>query len=449
MVAVKTIGPYTIVGLLGVGGMSRVYKVLVPRIAKPAALKLLHPHPHLLHLMGETALRRRFENEAMTMAGIRHAHITEVWDFGEDAGRPFYVMELFDDSLAHLMGETRRPDDPSRVLPVFRAAGYALQILSGLTRLHHAGIIHRDIKPYNILISDAGRVNICDFGLAIAQGERFGAPKQLKIGSPGYAAPEQADDPDGVDPRADLYGVGVLLYRMLTGKLPDADTVPPSALNPMLDSDWDRFLEAVLAPSPQNRPASAANMEDALAALSARWIATQKDECGTAEAENLPRSPSVPLRSRGRKIPLADAAAVFDVDALGRPRHYWKKAFSPAPQGQVVDEATGRVWEQSGSEFPMTRVQADRYVRTLNEAGSCGGDTWRLPTVEELLTLLDPPVNPKAFCIEPAFDPTQRTLWSCDRCTFTSDWYVSADLGFVGRRDRTGRNYVRAVRTTA
>ena len=125
------------------------------------------------------------------MAGISHPNILAILDADDGAGQPYYVMDYHCNSLGQEIGETWRTDRPSRPLPVERAVSCSLQILKGLSRLHHAGIVHRDIKPFNILLTAEDQVKICDFGLSRRRGEKFGAPATLKVGSPFYAAPEQ------------------------------------------------------------------------------------------------------------------------------------------------------------------------------------------------------------------------------------------------------------------
>lgn len=114
----KTIGKYIIRGLLGRGGMSRVYKVEIPVIGKIAALKRLEPDPMLVHLMGIAEIRRRFIAEAVRMAGLRHPHILDIWDFNAEDDRPYYLMNYYTDNLGRMIGETYRTEAPSRVLPL-------------------------------------------------------------------------------------------------------------------------------------------------------------------------------------------------------------------------------------------------------------------------------------------------------------------------------------------
>jgi serine/threonine-protein kinase len=231
----KKIGKYEICGLLGKGGMGRVYKVRIPLIGKVVALKLLWPHPVLMHLMGEEKVKSDFVTEAETMASLRHPHIVSVWDFHDSDELTFFVMEYYCNNLGLMMGETYRVEEPSRPLSVDKAIHYSRQVLRGLSRLHEAKIIHRDIKPYNMLITDEDTIKISDFGLSKLRGESFRGPSNLKVGSPYYAAPEQEEDPDQVDARADIYPVGVMLYRMLTGSLPIEPSKKLSQCNPDLD----------------------------------------------------------------------------------------------------------------------------------------------------------------------------------------------------------------------
>jgi serine/threonine protein kinase len=191
----KKIGKYEVCGLLGKGGMGTVYKVRMPVVGKVVALKLFRPHPNLVTLLGEEETRRYFVKEAITMAGLRHPNIVAIWDFHGSKDLTFFVMEYFCNNLGLIIGETYRVEEPSRIVSVDKAIDYTRQILVGLSRLHQAGIIHRDIKPYNILVTDQNTVKITDFGLSKLRGEDFGKPSNLMVGSPYYAAPEQEEDP--------------------------------------------------------------------------------------------------------------------------------------------------------------------------------------------------------------------------------------------------------------
>ena len=236
------IGKYSICGLLGKGGMGKVFKIRLPVIEKIAALKLLDPNPFLIDLIGYDKIRKLFVSEAVTMAGLRHPNIVEIFDYGEDNGRPFYIMDYFCNNLGIMIGETYHPETASRIIKVDKAVHYTGQILSGLSCLHHAGIVHRDIKPFNMLVTEQDVIKISDFGLSKIRGESFDGHPGLKVGSPWYAAPEQEKNPDEAGPAADMYAVGVTLYRMLTGMLPEGKFVAPGELNPDIDESWDQFI---------------------------------------------------------------------------------------------------------------------------------------------------------------------------------------------------------------
>lgn len=442
----KKIGKYRIRGLLGKGGMAKVYKIEIPVIGKIAALKLFAPDPLLADLMGTEPLKGLFVSEAMTMAGLRHPNILEIWDYGEAQDKPYYVMDYYCNNLGGMIGETYMTDAPSRVIVVDKAIRYTRQILEGLAALHHAGIIHRDIKPFNMLITDQDTVKIGDFGLSKLRGEKFTGPANVNVGSPWYAPPEQEQDPDNVDLSADLYPVGIMLYRMFTGRLPEEPFVPPSRFNPDLDGDWDRFLEKSITRKPSHRFRSASEMIGRLDDLTKKWHEKKDLVCQIREEPAVDAAPAgtVQLRSAPEKLGPRQAPSRFGLDRLWRPRSYIANNFQ-VNAGTISDLATGRTWQQAGSAYPMTWHQAWTYVDRLNQNQFAGCNDWRLPTVDELASLVTRTPHQEDFCIEPVFDRTQKWLWSSDRRSFAAAWYVSIDLGFVSWQDFTCYYYVRAV----
>lgn len=446
----KMIGRYAVRGQLGRGGMSRVYKVEMPVTGKIAALKRLEPNPLLVDLMGMEAVRELFVAEAVIVANLRHPHLAEIWDFDEENDRPFYLMDYYCNNLGVMIGETYETEKPSRIIQTDRAIHYIRQILMGLDRLHHASIIHRDIKPFNILITDHDTVKICDFGLSKLRGEVFQGPPQLKVGTPWYAAPEQEENPDSVDYGADLYSVGVMLYRMLTGNLPMDDPEPPSRFNPDLDEEWNDFLYKTIAPRPQNRFRSAGAMLLALDESATAWEAKKDRICRLSPVETTDSEPPEPLSDIRRKKPVKVRPQVarerFELDDLWRPRAYARNHLEEAGEGVVFDRTTGLTWERSGSQYPVTWHEAKAYIEERNR-DRCGGySDWRLPTVDELISLVTETPHGRSLCIEPVFDPTQKQLWSLDRRSHIAAWYVSIDLGFVAWQDFTGYYYARGVR---
>jgi serine/threonine-protein kinase len=369
----RYIGKYKILGLLGRGGMGKIFKVEHPVIGKVAALKLLDPDPLLIDLMGLESIRRMFRTEAITMARLRHSNIVEILDYSETDGKPYYLMDYYVNNLGVIIGESSHAELPSRKIKVEKALYYTRQTLQGLSCLHHAGVIHRDIKPYNLLVTDQDTIKICDFGLSKLRGEKFVGPPSLKVGSAWYAPPEQEEDPDSVDFSADLYAVGITLYRMLTGILPDDNLSPVNRFNVDLDKSWDDFIHKALAARSQDRYASAKQMLADLEILQRSWEEKKAKICSLPEpAAPKPRYESAAERGQPRnhciKVDPRAARKIFAIDDLWRPACYIRNEFTIHPNGIITDRTTGLDWQQFGSEFPMTWHQAHKYVEQLNES---------------------------------------------------------------------------------
>ena len=445
----KYIGKYRICGLLGRGGMGKILKVEHPLIGKIAALKLLDPDPLLVELIGRKRILEMFRSEAISLAGLRHPNIVEILDYDESGAKPYYLMDYYVNNLGVMIGETSRAEQPSRKIRIEKAVYYGIQILDGLDCLHHAGILHRDIKPYNLLVTDQDTIKICDFGLSKLRGEKFVGPPTLKFGSAWYAPPEQEEDPDSVDFSADLYSVGVTIYRMLTGVLPESGGPALGCFNADLDTTWDDFFTKAIATNPVHRYVSAEQMRADLRQLEAMWEMKKEQIChlpgpGKTAGVDLAISHMRP-RSKCIKIDPRNAKKVFGLDDLRRPARYLANDFGLNPDETVTDSATGLVWQQAGSRFPITWLQAKDFIKKLNLSRVSGSTSWRLPTVEELMTLLTELPQVEDYCIEAIFDKRQKWIWSCDRRSFTAAWYVSVDMGYAAWQDFTGYCYVRAV----
>jgi serine/threonine-protein kinase len=445
----KKIDKYEVCGLLGKGGMGRVYKVRMPVVGKVVALKLLSPHPYLVTTLGKEDIKRLFVTEAVTMAELRHPNIVAIWDFHDSEDLTFFVMEYFCNNLGVIIGETYRVEEPSRIVRVDKVIHYTRQILEGISRLHQAAIIHRDIKPYNILVTDQDTVKITDFGLSKLRGETFEGPANVNVGSPYYAAPEQEEDPNQVDVRADIYPVGVMFYRMLTGTLPIDSFRPLVECNPDLDADWDTFVLKAIAKDRKSRFSSAKEMLQALDQLHVAWEEKKDRVCrmpttGLSKKSGSP-VPSKTLRSKSIKVRPRKAPEVFETDARWRPARYVRNDFQVNQEGTVTDKATGLIWQQAGSEHPMTWYEARDYVEELNQTRFAGRTDWRLPTISELMSLLTDVPRVGDLCIEPVFEQQERWLWSSDRRSFVAAWYVSVDMGYISWQDFTCYYYVRAV----
>ena len=218
--------------------------------------------------------------------------------------------------------------------------------------------MHRDIKPFNLLLTDEDQIKITDFGLSRVRGEALARSPGLKVGSPYYAAPEQEDDPDLAGPRADLFSVGVTLYRMLTGMLPAwplKDQVLPSALSKDLDEAWDVFFQRALAPRPEARHRDAREMAAELTALLEGWKTRLELACRLEDQDQLRECPVPRSQTRARAEPARisgkNARETLGLDALWRPSCYASQRLDPRAD-TVLDEASGLEWQKGGSPLP-------------------------------------------------------------------------------------------------
>jgi serine/threonine-protein kinase len=260
---------YEIEGEIGRGGMAVVYRARDVRLNRAVAIKVLPPE-----LAHDPAIRMRFTREAQTSAQLAHAHIVPIYDVGDRAGIAYFVMGLVTGgNLATLLArEPRQPIDEVRRL--------ASEVADGLAYAHVRGVIHRDIKPDNILLDrETGRVMVTDFGIAWAMesATRLTATG-IAVGTPTYMSPEQAVGERELDGRSDVYSLGVLAYQMLTGRVPfTAGTSmalllkhvserprPIVELRPDAPKALRDAIERALTKSPEDRWPTAAALRDAL-----------------------------------------------------------------------------------------------------------------------------------------------------------------------------------------
>jgi serine/threonine protein kinase len=239
-------GRFEVYELLGYGGMGAVYRAKQESMGRMVALKVL--------LGAENAapgLAARFEREARAMAKLSHANIVQVFGLGETtSGQPYFVME-------YVEGGTLRDLVKAGPLEPERAMAIVGEVCDALQYAHSKGIVHRDIKPGNILLDQSGRVKVSDFGLAKILGHEETQMQltrtQGAMGTHGYIAPEQMESGSTIDERADIYSVGVTLYEMLTGELPRGAFRPPSSLVAGLDRRVDDIVVRAMLAEPSER----------------------------------------------------------------------------------------------------------------------------------------------------------------------------------------------------
>ena len=265
------IGNYTGLALIGRGGMGSVYRALDARLNRAVALKMLSPA-----LAGDPAARVRFQREARAAASLSHPNILPIHAIETIAGRDILVMPLNDGENLHTLIRREGP------LPLDEVIRLGAAIADGLAAAHAAGIVHRDIKPPNVLLSaDRREVRIADFGLAQIAGDAAQTHSTTFAGTPHFLSPEQATG-QPADARSDLFSLGATLYFLATGQLPfpgkqtagvlHAVAHEPHRPAPRSVPAWlSALLDAMMAKNPARRPASAAEVADALRRRSPRW----------------------------------------------------------------------------------------------------------------------------------------------------------------------------------
>ena len=154
---------------------------------------------------------------------------------------------------------------------------------------------------------------------------------------------------------------------------------------------------------------------------------------------------TIQLRKQSLKIDPGRAKKAFSTDHLWRPSTFIQNNFKTNSNNTVADRATGLVWQKGGTDYPLTWHQARHYIERLNKARFAGYNNWRLPTVDELMSILSDTPQGIEYCIESAFDQNQRWLWSSDRRSYMAAWYVSFEMGFITWQDFTGACHAKAV----
>ncbi len=280
LVGATVAGRYQVTGVIAAGGMGVVYDAVQRPLGRTVAVKCLHPK----YAQDKVALAR-FQQEAVLVGSFGHANIVEIFDMGWlDDGTPFLVMERLEGETVSARLQRERPFRDGLAVSVAR------QTLAALAVTHAKGVLHRDLKPDNLFLArrggDTPRVKVLDFGVAKAFG--VGAESGAKLtragyvmGTPAYMAPEQARGAADLDGRADLYGVGMILYELLTGRLPytarspaallgeiqRGALVPPRSYRPDLREDLDAIVMRCLAFDRSQRWPDAASLQRALVGL--------------------------------------------------------------------------------------------------------------------------------------------------------------------------------------
>lgn len=246
---------------IGEGGMAHVFRGIQDSLRRPVAIKLL-----ISDLMSDDEARRRFELESYIIARLNHANIIHVIDRGFSAeNMPYFVMEYVEGIDLSTTAKVKQLDHAAKI-------DIIIQVLKALSYAHQNNVIHRDIKPDNILIDNNGNVKILDFGIAQFYDDHHHAIEKTVsgtvMGTYNYMSPEQRESADNVTEQSDLFSVGVLMYELFTGKLPTGRFPDPDELNSEVNPGLNALIIKCLNQSPSARPRSAEELKNGLLAIS-------------------------------------------------------------------------------------------------------------------------------------------------------------------------------------
>lgn len=349
-------GRYVLGEQIGVGGYGEVWRATDTVLSRPVAIKLLHPrHAE----QGESVAR--FRAEARNAAALSHENIAQVYDYGEAVGGqpPYLVMEL-------VVGASLEDVLVGGPLDATRTMDIVAQTAAGLRAAHAAGMIHRDVKPGNLLLNQSGTIKITDFGIAYTVGSASVTASGELVGTAGYLAPERAVG-DGAGPASDLYSLGIVAYECLTGTRPFNGTqlevalahrdrpLPP--LPASVAADVAEFVMRLTAKDPAGRPADAAEVT--------AWAGLLRDGVGAGTVtahRNAVAPPPNPAQARRRTALVYSCAAlaavivivVASVIGFASPSHPVTASPAPAPSSSAAPTPRGSGVTAPSSHRPAT-----------------------------------------------------------------------------------------------
>ena len=370
-------GRYQVIEELGHGGMGRVYKVQDTKIGEKIALKLIRPEAGL-----DKQSLERFSNELKLARKIRHKNVCQMFDLGEDQGTRYITMEYVrGEDLKQLIRKVGR-------LSPGQAIGIARQVCDGLDEAHKLGVVHRDLKPQNIMIDEDGRARIMDFGIARSLAGKSITGAGVMIGTPEYMSPEQVEGKD-IDQRSDIYSLGVFLYEMVAGRLPFMGETPlsvahkhkyetpedPRKLNTQVSDDLARVILKCLAKDNKERFQSVAELGTELGRIEEGLPTTDRivaERKGTISRE-------ITLKFTPKKL-LVPGLAFLALIAVGlilwRLLPSKKTALPPAASGQPTlavlyfENKSGDknldFWRNALPELLVTDLSQSKYIRVVS-----------------------------------------------------------------------------------
>ncbi len=355
------IGPYKITEQLGAGGMATVYKAYHARLDRNVAIKVMHAT-----FLQNDAFVARFEREARIVARLEHPNIVPIYDYSEVEKQPYLVMKFIEGrTLKDVLRESSLPQD--EILRLMTAVAHALDYA------HKQGVLHRDIKPSNIIIDQRGNPYLTDFGLArLLQAGESTMSADVMLGTPHYISPEQASGSTELDARTDIYSLGVVLYELLTGRVPYAGNTPyaivhdhiytpvprTSEVNPGMSPQIENVLLKALEKKPADRYATASEMLDAL-----RSAVSGSAQSQTASAALVEAKPKIAAEAPPKRQTTPDAKSFPPIPPI--------PPMPPLPTANSIDNFAKRM-EEFGERMG---AMGERFGEQAGEIGERFGDS--------------------------------------------------------------------------
>jgi len=442
------LGAYEVEGLLGAGGIGRVYRAHDPRLTRPVAIKVLGDN-----IAGDSDQLRRFREEARAAASLNHPHICAVYEVEHDDGVDFIVMELVE-------GRPLSDAIPREGLPVSTAVRHGVQIADALAHAHARGIVHGDLKARNVMIADTGEAKIVDFGLArrLRSGDAVSATQTVApidtggiSGTPAYMAPETLRGAEA-DTRSDIWALGVLLHEMLAGTLPFQGRTlaeltssvlrdAPQALGPDVPAGLSAVVRRCLAKEPTDRYQSAGEIRSALETI------------GTGAARDA-RPPAA--RVSRRWLPSAlGLLALLTIGSIATYQLFSRPSDVATPATTLAVLPCRALAERAGISFLEVGI-ADSIIIALSNAAQL-----RVRSTPAILQYEGRDVDPRAVgqslgvehlltcTLQPTPDRVAATVQlvrTSDGSTVWGDRYDVARSDLLGLRDQISERVVSALR---